>query len=245
MDLEGTSCLSPCFRFGLLPLVYAYAQAEKMSADPSIGPGAAAWLNELIWREFYVHILAAFPGVLRAAFKLSLRTLPWRDSPSDLRAWQSGLTGYLLVDAAMHQLAQTGWIHNRARMLTASFLTKDLLLNWQAGEAWFMHSLLDVDPAANNSGWQWSAGTGTDAAPYFRIFNPVLQGRKFDPAGDYVRAWLPELRAVPATYIHEPWRMPLDIEEHCAVRIGREYPLPIVDHAAARKRTLAAYKKAA
>ena len=162
-----------------------------------------------------------------------------------LRAWQSGLTGYPIVDASMRQLAQTGWMHNRARMLTASFLTKDLLINWQAGEKWFMQNLLDGDPACNNGGWQWCAGTGADAAPYFRIFNPVLQGRKFDPRGGYARAWLPELKQVPDAFIHEPWRMPPDVQAACGVHIGREYPPPIVDHAAARERTLAAYKAAA
>ena len=176
LDLPGTSRLSPCLRFGLLSARYAYAQAEQFLSNPSLQPGVSAWLNELIWREFYYHILAAFPDVLRFAFRRQFRKVPWRDAPSDLRAWQSGLTGYPIVDASMRQLAQTGWMHNRARMLTASFLTKDLLINWQAGEKWFMQNLLDGDPACNNGGWQWCAGTGADAAPYFRIFNPRAAG---------------------------------------------------------------------
>jgi len=146
------------------------------------------------------------------------------------------------VDAGMRQLRETGWMHNRARMITASFLTKDLLINWQEGEKWLMEQLIDGDSACNNGGWQWCAGTGTDAAPYFRIFNPILQGKKFDPLGNYVRLWVPELNAVPDEYIHTPWKMPIDLQSKANFFSGKDYPVPIVDHAIARERALAAYK---
>jgi deoxyribodipyrimidine photo-lyase len=154
------------------------------------------------------------------------------------------MTGFPVVDAAMRQLVGMSWMHNRARMITASFLTKDLLINWQEGENWFMQHLVDGDIASNNGGWQWSAGVGTDATPYFRIFNPILQGKKFDPAGKYIKKWVPELRNVPSSYIHEPWLMPLDLQEQIGVRIGRDYPQRIVDRAVARERTLNAYNQA-
>ncbi len=236
LDLEGTSALSPYLRFGMLS-----ARQAVVAARRAAGPGAEAWLNELIWREFYQSILYHFPHVLHGAFRPALQSIPWRNAPEDLRAWQAGLTGYPVVDAGMRQLAATGWMHNRARMITASFLVKDLLINWQEGERWFMQHLVDGDPAANNGGWQWTAGTGTDAAPYFRIFNPVLQGQKFDPLGDYVRRWVPELAAVPAKYIHAPWEMSAEEQRACRTVIGRDYPAPIVEHAFARQRTLEAY----
>jgi deoxyribodipyrimidine photo-lyase len=205
--------------------------------------GASTWLSELIWREFYMAILFHYPEVLRHGFNPGLRNIPWRDSPADLLAWQEGRTGYPIVDAAMRQLTSTGWMHNRARMIVASFLTKDLLLDWRAGEAWFMRHLLDGDPAANNGGWQWTAGVGTDAAPYFRIFNPTLQARKFDPEGAYVRRWLPGLARVPTAMVHEPWRLtPLE-QRAAGCVLGEDYPLPIVDHASIRARTLAAYRQ--
>ncbi len=179
----------------------------------------------------------------RAAFRPELRHIPWREAPADFEAWVEGRTGYPVVDAAMRQLNATGWMHNRARMITASFLTKDLLIDWRQGERYFMQHLLDGDPAANNGGWQWTAGTGTDAAPYFRVFNPVLQGRKFDPFGAYVRRWVPELAAVPEAYLHSPWEMPADIQKQAGCQIGKDYPAPIVDHHQARQRVLAAYQQ--
>ena len=246
MDLDGTSSLSPYFRFGLLSarsaLIEAYHALEN-STERSINAGIETWINELIWREFYQSILYHFPGVQQHAFNPAFRAIPWRNAPEDLLAWQAGMTGYPVVDAAMRQLASTGWMHNRARMITASFLVKDLLINWQEGERWFMRTLIDGDPAANNGGWQWTAGTGTDAAPYFRIFNPILQGAKFDPLGAYVRSWVPELSAVPDKWIHAPWEMPADEQRKAGVLIGSSYPAPTVDHASARARTLAAYKK--
>lgn len=202
------------------------------------------WLSELVWREFYLAILFHFPHVLREAFDARLRDVAWRDAPAELRAWQEGRTGYPIVDAAMRQLATTGWMPNRARMLVASFLTKDLLIDWRVGEAWFMRELVDGDPAANDGGWQWTAGVGTDAAPYFRVFNPVLQAKRYDPDGIYVRRWVPELARVPTTHVHAPWTLAPAAQRDAGCVVGRDYPAPVVEHAAARERTLAAYRRA-
>jgi len=247
MDLRGTSQLSPYLRFGVISINDVYAQLMDFIINQNLDyrEGADKWLNELVWREFYFHIMFAFPSVIGAPFRENMRNIAWQDSPALFKAWCAGETGYPAVDAGMRQLSETGWMHNRARMITASFLTKDLLINWQSGESMFMRHLIDGDPASNNGGWQWTAGTGTDAAPYFRVFNPVSQSRKFDPLGDYIRTWLPELSNVPDGYIHEPWKMPLDEQALCGVHIGSDYPAPIVDHRLARERALAAYKKTA
>lgn len=243
LDLDGTSTLSPYFRFGMLSARQAVVVAVKAAQGKiSAQRGVEVWINELIWREFYISILYHFPHVLDTAFNPALRAIEWRDAPDDLSAWQQGRTGYPVVDAALRQLHTTGWVHNRARMIVASFLVKDLLINWQAGERWFMQHLVDGDPAANNGGWQWTAGVGTDAAPYFRIFNPVLQSQKFDPNGDYIRRYVPELATVPTQYIHEPWRMPEALQRQIGVVIGRDYPKPIVERSLVKARTLAAYK---
>jgi deoxyribodipyrimidine photo-lyase len=180
--------------------------------------------------------------VLQQTFRPERRHIQWADDEPGFAAWCQGRTGYPIVDAAMRQLSDTGWMHNRARMITASFLVKDLLIDWRRGERWFMQHLVDGDLASNNGGWQWAAGVGSDAAPYFRVFNPVLQARKFDPAGDFARAWVPELRRVPEAYIHEPWKMPRDVQRRAGCVIGEDYPHPIVDHAFARQRALAAYR---
>lgn len=246
MALDGTSALSPYLRFGMISArqaVVAARQAYAQAATDAARQGADTWLNELIWREFYVNILYHFPYVLRGSFRREYDAIAWRNDPTEFAAWRDGQTGYPVVDAAMRQLRQTGWMHNRARMIVASFLVKDLLINWQWGEQWFMQQLLDGDPAANNGGWQWTAGVGTDAAPYFRIFNPVSQGQKFDPDGAYIRRWVPELRRVDNAFIHEPWRMPPLAQQRSGCVIGRDYPAPIVDHQLARQRTLEAYKK--
>jgi deoxyribodipyrimidine photo-lyase len=237
MDLEGTSGLSPYLRFGMISI----RQVILAALEAINNQAATAWLNELIWREFYISILYHFPQVLRQSFRPAYDGIAWRNGEDHFTAWCNGQTGYPVVDAAMRQLVQSGWMHNRARMIVASFLIKDLLIDWRWGERYFMQHLVDGDPAANNGGWQWTAGTGTDAAPYFRIFNPVLQGKKFDPNGDYVRHWLPELNRVPKKYVHEPWKMPYEIQQQTKCVIGRDYPQPIVDHAVARQETLNAY----
>jgi len=229
MDLDGTSALSPYFRFGMLSL----RQAVLLSTF-DLEPSTSTWLNELIWREFYIQILVHFPHVAKTAFNKSLANIPWRNDKSEFAAWKEGLTGMPIVDAAMRQLKETGWMHNRARMIVASFLVKDLLIDWRWGEAWFMENLLDGDLAANNGGWQWTAGTGTDAAPYFRIFNPVLQSAKFDPHGDYIRKWVPELRGLNEKEIHAPWEKGIKVAD---------YPdKPIVDRSVVKERTLRAYQ---
>jgi deoxyribodipyrimidine photo-lyase len=247
LALDGTSALSPYLRFGMLSARAAYAagqQAAAGAAHAGARVSAEAWLNELIWREFYIAILYHFPTVRRQAFRAQLRAIAWRNDAADFAAWRAGRTGYPVIDAAMRQLAVTGWMHNRARMLTASFLVKDLLIDWRWGEAWFMQHLVDGDPAANNGGWQWTAGVGTDAAPFFRVFNPTTQAAQYDPYGAFVRAWVPELHRVPDEFVHEPWRMPAAAQRDAQCLIGRDYPAPIVEHAWARQRALEAYRNA-
>jgi deoxyribodipyrimidine photo-lyase len=247
LDLEGTSALSPYLRFGMLSAHQAWAATREMLSKAETSEARRSietWINELIWREFYNAILYHFPNVRKHAFRPAMRKIHWRDSPDDLAAWQTGHTGYPVVDAAMRQLLHTGWMHNRGRMIAASFLVKDLLINWQEGERWFMQHLLDGDLANNNGGWQWTAGVGTDAAPYFRIFNPILQSKKFDPQGAYIRRWVPELAQVPDKFIHEPWLMTPDVQRKSGCEIGQDYPAPIVDHKQARQRALDAYKQA-
>jgi deoxyribodipyrimidine photo-lyase len=237
--VQGTSGLSPYLRFGMLSMRQAVAaalQRREQARDEAARRSAETWLNELIWREFYVQILHHFPRVDGASFREEFSRVSWRDDAAGIDAWKAGMTGVPIVDAGMRELAQTGWMHNRARMITASYLVKDLLVDWRRGERWFMNQLLDGDPASNNGGWQWTAGTGTDAAPYFRIFNPVVQSRRFDAAGDYIRRWVPELANVPAKSIHAPW-------EHGVAANG--YPRkPLVDHAVAVRRTRLAYETA-
>lgn len=245
MDLEGTSQLSPYLHFGMLSsrtAVKAAHEAMFLATDDHSRQGAETWLHELIWRDFYIAILYHFPHVLQHSFRPEYKYIPWQNNQEDYLAWCEGNTGYPIVDAAMHQLAKTGWMHNRARMITASFLVKDLLVDWRWGERWFMQHLVDGDLASNNGGWQWTAGTGTDAAPYFRIFNPILQGKKFDPDGDYIRRWLPQLARVPQKYVHTPWEMPQSVQAETGCEIGKHYPHPIIDRTFARQRTLDAYK---
>jgi deoxyribodipyrimidine photo-lyase len=231
-----SSFLSPYLRFGMLSPRQAYHAARDAypAADtPAARDSLETWVSELVWRDFYMHILYHFPHVLKSSFRPEYDRVEWRQAPGELDRWKAGLTGYPVVDAAMRQLQAMGWMPNRARMIVASFLTKDLLIDWRAGERHFMHWLIDGDPAANNGGWQWSAGTGTDAQPYFRIFNPVSQGETFDLDGRYVKRWVPELADLPVKFIHQPWNAP-------APPPG--YPPPMVNHSAARDRTLAAFK---
>jgi deoxyribodipyrimidine photo-lyase len=229
-DLDGTSRLSPYLRFGAISIRSCVRAAlDAMQAEPRIRDGARKWIDELIWRDFYHAILAEHPHVLTRSFKPEYDALVWDDDEAGFRAWCEGRTGFPFVDAGMRQLATTGWMHNRARMVVASFLTKDLGIDWRRGERFFRQRLVDGDPASNNGGWQWAASTGTDAQPYFRIFHPVTQGERFDPEGRYVRRFVPELRDVEPRFVHRPWDAP---------SAPAAYPRPILDHAARRVRAL-------
>ncbi|MFC3394953.1 deoxyribodipyrimidine photo-lyase [Brenneria rubrifaciens] len=239
--LAGTSKLSPYLTLGVVSPRQCFnrLRAECPERLEQRESGASIWLDELIWREFYRHLLVAWPALSKhRPFTAWTKNVQWRRSPADLAAWQQGQTGYPIVDAAMRQLNQTGWMHNRLRMICASFLVKDLLIDWREGERYFMQQLLDGDLAANNGGWQWAASTGTDASPYFRIFNPTTQGERFDPQGEFIRRFVPELAAVPDTGIHQPHRWAE--KQRCTLN----YPRPIVDHKAARQQTLAAFEAA-
>jgi deoxyribodipyrimidine photo-lyase len=222
--------------------VYAAQQAMKDTSDGQSRKSAEIWLNELIWREFYMAILFHFPNVLKQSFREDLRAIPWRNDPSEFSAWCEGRTGYPIIDAAMRQLLNTGWMHNRGRMIVASFLVKHLMIDWRWGERWFMQNLIDGDPAANNGGWQWTAGTGIDAAPYFRVFNPIIQSKKFDPRGIFIRRWIPELEMVPVKYIHAPWEMHEELQKEIGCVIGVNYPIPLVEHRFARERVIQIYR---
>ncbi len=233
---KGVSYLSVHLRFGTVSI------RELARAAATIGgEGADSWLSELIWRDFYFQILWHHPRVVGASFRAEYDRVVWDAAPEYFAAWCAGRTGYPIVDAAMRQINHSGYMHNRLRMIAASFLTKDLGIDWRRGEQYFADRLNDFDLAANNGGWQWAASTGCDAQPYFRIFNPVTQSERFDPDGAFIRRYLPELARVPDTFIHAPWTMP-PVEQQCAgCVIGRDYPAPIVDHAQARARTLARF----
>ncbi|MGN9713444.1 cryptochrome/photolyase family protein [Acinetobacter variabilis] len=234
--VDGTSRLSPYLNIGILSIRQCmqalfqdgYFQIEDL--------GQQTWLDELLWREFYLQTLFDFPRVSKhQPFKQNTNNIQWRNAPEDLAAWQKGQTGIPIVDAGMRQMLATGWMHNRVRMITAMFLCKNLLIDWRLGESWFMQHLIDGDLAANNGGWQWCASTGMDAVPYFRIFNPVSQSLKFDPNGDYIRKWVPELAHLDAKSIHEPYAKNPDLE--------LDYPKPIVDLKASRVRAIEAFKQ--
>ena len=247
MDLEGTSALSPYLRLGMLSARQVYLAAREAGAkakDRNEKESVETWLSEIVWREFYIAVLYHFPKVVKQSYRADLRGIRWRNNEKEFQAWCEGQTGYPVVDAAMRQLNSTGWMHNRARMIVASFLSKHLLIDWRWGERVFMQRLVDGDPAANNGGWQWSSGTGTDAAPYFRVFNPRLQGERFDPAGAYVRRFVPELEGVPTKYIHCPQEMAPLLQASSGCRIGKDYPAPIVSHMLGRTRALAAFSQA-
>jgi deoxyribodipyrimidine photo-lyase len=234
---DGTSMLSPHLHFGEISAVQVWHHAQRHAA----GKARDKFIRELLWREFCIHLLWHNPTLPEAPFRPEFAAMRWRDDPAGLSAWQHGQTGVPIVDAGMRQLWQTGWMHNRVRMVVASFLTKHLLLPWQLGEAWFWDTLVDADLANNAANWQWVAGSGADAAPYFRIFNPVLQGRKFDPEGDYVRRFVPELGRLDSREIHAPWEAPATVLAAAGVELGRSYPWPMVDIAAGRARALEAY----
>ncbi|WP_144639952.1 cryptochrome/photolyase family protein [Bordetella genomosp. 13] len=235
-DQQATSRLSPYLRFGEISPRQAWHAAQAADGD-----GREKFLAELGWREFCYSLLYHYPDLPTRNFRREFDHMPWRDDAAGLRAWQRGQTGYPLVDAGMRQLWTTGWMHNRVRMVTASFLVKHLLIDWRVGEAWFWDTLVDADPASNAANWQWVAGCGADAAPYFRVFNPIIQGTKFDPKGDYVRRWVPELAGLPASVIHEPWKASANQLAAAKVRLGRDYPKPIVVHEEGRKRALEAF----
>lgn len=236
---DVTSHLSPHLHFGTVSVRELVRAAREANADKQ----GKTWIDELVWREFYTSVLWHFPYAARGAFKRKYDSIAWENDAEKFAAWCEGRTGYPIVDAGMRQLNATGWMHNRARMIVAAFLTKDLLIDWRWGEKYFLQHLIDGDVASNNGGWQWSAGTGTDAQPFFRIFNPILQGARFDADGKYVRRWLPELARVPSQYIHTPWLMPMDVARRAGVEIGKDYPAPIVDHALQRERALAMYRR--
>ncbi|MBS27775.1 MAG: deoxyribodipyrimidine photolyase [Alphaproteobacteria bacterium] len=242
-DRPGTSCLSPHLHWGEIGPHQVWRAAASLiyAGDPRSG-GAESLLRELAWRDFNHHLLFHFPTIVTANWRPKFDAFPWRDDPQGLAAWQCGQTGYPIVDAGMRELWATGWMHNRVRMIVGSFLVKDLLTDWRAGEAWFWDTLVDADLANNVGNWQWVAGSGADASPFFRIFNPVSQGEKFDPQGGYVRRWVPELADVPDKWIHRPWDAPADVRAAANFTLGGSYPRPIVDHARARVRALEIYK---
>lgn len=255
-DVVGTSRLSPHLAFGEISPRQVIAMLVETAGPAPAGnqapvadapaaetspDAASAFVRQLFWREFAYHTLHHFPHTPERPLHAAFERMGWAEDPTGLAAWGEGRTGYPIVDAGMRELAATGWMHNRVRMIVASFLTKDLLLPWQDGAHFFWEHLADADLANNTFGWQWVAGSGADAAPYFRVFNPVLQGQKFDPDGDYVRTWVPELAALPAKWVHRPWEAPTDVLAAAGVELGSAYPAPIVDHAWARQRALAAY----
>jgi deoxyribodipyrimidine photo-lyase len=246
--LDGTSKLSPHFRFGTLtPRTAIHAALETLTGGGRLSrPDVLTWIDELIWREFFQQVLIAFPHVAQGPFR-NVAVPPSREPSAErdrlFQAWCDGRTGYPVVDAGMRQLNQTGWMHNRVRMIVASFLIKDLRIDWQSGERYFMHRLLDADVAANNGNWQWCASTGTDAMRGYRIFNPSLQSKKFDPDGAYIRQYVPELAEVPAKSIHEPHLMSIEEQTRAGCRIGFEYPSPIADHRQAREEYLSLGKQ--
>lgn len=243
-DRAGTSRLSPHLHFGEIgPRQVWHAVAGRAQASSRRGDTKAAegFLRQVVWREFAHHLLAHFPHTTDEPLREEFAAFPWRDETALLRRWQKGRTGYPIVDAGMRELWHTGWMHNRVRMVVASFLVKHLLQPWQAGARWFWDTLVDADLASNTLGWQWTAGCGADAAPYFRVFNPILQGKRFDPDGDYVRRWVPELSNLPAPAIHAPWEIAPTTLAEASVELGRTYPFPLVDHGEARGRALAAY----
>ena len=233
LDRDGTSALSPHLHYGEISSREIWHFIHRSTdIQENSHRGRTSYLRELVWREFSYHLLWHWPHITETPFNNSFAHFPWREDQEALKAWQLGKTGYPIVDAGMRQLWRTGWMHNRVRMIVASFLTKHLLIPWQEGARWFWNTLVDADLANNSASWQWVAGSGADASPYFRIFNPILQGQKFDPEGAYIRQWVPEIAELSNKYIHAPWESGVEIES---------YPVPMVDHRWARQRALDAY----
>lgn len=245
-DVAGTSRLSPHLHFGEISPRQIWRDFRRLAAKEDwteIRWRSSQFLTELGWREFAHHLLYHFPRTPEEPLRPEFQAFPWRKDEGWFEAWQKGRTGYPMVDAGMRELWATGWMHNRVRMIVASFLVKDLLLPWQAGACWFWDTLVDADLAQNTLGWQWSAGCGADAAPYFRVFNPTLQGQKFDPDGDYVRHWCPELSRLPDKWVHCPGAAPAEVRARAGVKLGFDYPEPLVSHAIAREVALEAFAK--
>jgi deoxyribodipyrimidine photo-lyase len=244
--IDGTSHLSPHLAVGTISVrqVFWAAREARDNAGRLERESIDTFIGELIWREFYYQILANFPHVVERSFREEFNGIEWSKNKRHFEAWCEGRTGYPIVDAGMRQLNTEGRMHNRVRMIVASFLTKDLQIHWQWGEKYFMDKLIDADIASNNGGWQWTAGTGTDASPWFRIFNPVTQGEKFDPNGDYIRRYVSELKDLPASAIHKPWTLTSAGQKPSGFQVGADYPAPIVDHAEQRKVALALYRNA-
>lgn len=242
-DLPNVSRLSPHLHFGdISPRQIWHETWKAIDADDGYRKDGHKFLSEIAWREFSYHLLYHFPQLPQANWRPAFDAYPWRDAPADLKRWQRGDTGYPIVDAGMRELWQTGYMHNRVRMIVASFLVKHLRLHWQHGEAWFRDTLLDADLANNSASWQWVTGSGADAAPYFRVFNPITQGKKFDPDGVYVKTWVPELKGLDTDWLFEPFNAPAAELERAGVVLGRDYPEPIVDHASARQAALDGYE---
>lgn len=240
-DVDGTSSLSPFLHFGQIgprQIVHTLKTRSDLAQN-----GPFVFLKEIYWREFAYNVLYHFPHTADAPLQAQYADFPWQGDEELLRRWQRGQTGYPIVDAGMRQLYETGWMHNRVRMIVSSLLVKHLLQDWKEGAKWFWDTLLDADLASNSLGWQWSGGCGADAAPYFRVFNPIIQGKKFDPDGAYVKRYVPELAKLPARYIHEPWDAPDGILQYAGVELGETYPNPVIEHSAGRARALEAFEQ--
>lgn len=237
-SIIGTSLLSPYLHFGEIGPKQIWTAVTK---NTSKNTNSLKFLKELVWRDFAAQLLYHFPHTDTLPLRDAFKSFPWKKSKKHLKAWQTGMTGYPIVDAGMRQLWQVGWMHNRVRMIVASFLVKDYQIRWQEGSKWFWDTLVDADLASNTMGWQWTAGCGADAAPYFRVFNPMLQGSRFDPEGRYIRKWIPELKELPNKWIHSPWDAPQEELEKSGVILGRTYPMPTVDHFEAKMEALFAY----
>lgn len=234
--ISGTSKLSPYLRFGEISVRQIWHKTVRfMEENPSSTSGAAKFLSELIWRDFHYHQLYHRNDITTRDMRPTLSPIQWRNDTSLFNAWTKGQTGIPIIDAGMRQLWATGWMHNRVRMLVASFLTKNLLIDWRFGEAWFWDTLVDADVASNPASWQWVAGCGMDAAPYFRVFNPIVQGKRFDPDGAYVREWVPELKLLPSKWVHCPEQAPVEVLRQAGLTLGRNYPLPIADLATSQR----------